>query len=634
MRNQKMKMCAILLAGMLVVGNISACGTNNTSTTDEETTTTKTSDTTDTTTSTYEYTSEDIDASFDEANATDITFSGTTINVDGTGANVSESTVTISEAGTYILSGELSDGQVIVSADKEDTVRLVLNGIELNSSTSSAIYAEQSGKVIIILAEGTDNSVSDATTYVYESTDETEPDAAIFSKDDLILTGTGSLSVTGNYYNGIKSKDNLLIASGTYNITSVNNAIHGKDSVTILDGNYTIDAEHNAIHSKGNLTIEGGTYSLKAVKKGLHADQLVTVNGGTIDVLESYEGIEGLSVTINGGDINLVASDDGINAANQDDTTTTDTTTTDATGNEQMMEPPTDATQDAGATSTDGSEAGTPPDLPTSTDGSETGTPPEAPTATDTTTSTDTTNGTSDTNETSTTTENAPGQMEQNGGQMPQGGGQMGGGMDEVDEDCVVTITGGTLTINASGDGIDSNGNVYMTGGEVYVNGPTSGGDGALDYNGDFVVSGGTLVAIGSSGMAQSISDTSTQSGLEILYTSTQKAGSVVGLLDSDGNEIISYTSIKDYASFVISTSDLKDGETYTLTSDGTTLGEITLSGISTIVDETGAETTANTMGGGGRGQGGRGEMPQDGQMKNQTENNTTQESEDTTTTN
>jgi hypothetical protein len=214
--------------------------------------------------------------------------------------------------------------------------------------------------------------------------------------------------------------------------------------------------------------------------------------------------------------------------------------------------------------------------------------------------------------DTAATSTNQPPQMPS--GDIPQGGGQMGGGMDEVDDACMITITGGTLTVDAGGDGIDSNGNVAVSGGEIYVNGPTNDGNGPLDYAGEFVMTGGTLLAIGSSGMAQSISDTSTQAAVEVIYTTSQKAGSVVSLLDSAGKEIISYTSIKDYTSAVISSSNLKDGETYTLTSDGTTLGQITLSGISTVVDETGAATTANTMGPGGGGHGG-GQRPTDGQM-------------------
>lgn len=581
-RKRKIKICAIVMTIMMISISIVACGTSNTITesvvieteSENETTTTKTQDTT---TSDFTYTSEDIDVGYDEASATKIVLDGDSIRVDGDGATAKDNIVTISKGGTYVLSGTLSDGQIIVSADKQDTIRIVLNGVEMNCSTSSAIYCEQSKKVILILAEGTINTISDATTYVYESTDETEPDAAIFSKDDLILTGTGTLNLTANYNNGIQSKDNLLLASGTYNVTAINNGLHGKDSLTILDGTYTIDAKHNAIHSKGNLTIDEGEYSLKAVKKGLHADQLVTVNGGSIDVSECFEGMEGLSITINGGDINIVASDDGLNVANQDET---DMTTTEIT-QEQRPQAGNQLAQ-------------------------------------------------------------AEGEMPQVNGEMPQGdsqiprggGGQMGGGMDVVDEDCIITINGGKITIDASGDGIDSNGHVYMTGGEVYINGPTSNGDGALDYNGDFIISGGTLVAIGSSGMAQTISDASTQNGLEVIYTQSQKAGSIVSLLDSDEKEIISYTSVKDYSSIVISTSALKAGETYTLTYNGTALGQITLSDISTVVDETGAQATVNTMRGGGpRERGGQmpqgqGDMPQDMQPPNQTQ------SGETTTTN
>lgn len=574
MRNQKMKLCAVLFATMLAAGSITACGTTSTTETttqasvDETTETTTTTDSEDSTTSDFTYTEEDIDATWEEASTTQITLDGTSISVDGTGADVSGNTVTINTAGTYVLSGELTDGQVIVSAEKEDVVRIVLNGVSISSSTSSAIYCEQSEHVTIILAEETQNSVSDATTYVYENAEDTEPDATIFSKDNLFITGTGSLAVIANYNNGIQSKDNLLIASGTYNITAVNNAIQGKDSLTFLDGAYIVDAENDALQSRGDLIVEAGTYSIKAVKKGLEAVNEVIINGGTIDVLASYEGIEGTKITINGGDTNIVSSDDGLNTANQEEETTTEATTTDTT-----------------------------------------------------------TTDTSSTDISTATSDQMP-QGQRPSGNMPQGGGQMGGGMDELDENCVITITGGTLTVNADGDGIDSNGNVYISGGEIYVNGPTNDGNGSLDYAGELVMTGGTIIAIGSSGMAQSISDTSTQVAVEVIYTTTQSAGSVVGLLDSTGNEIISYTSVKDYTCIVISSADLTDGGVYTLTSDGTTLGQITLSGTSTVVDETGAAATVNTMGFGGGGQ-----RPTDGQMPDRTEMNSTTGTDTTTDT-
>lgn len=552
MRNKMIKWCAKSLVILLIVGNLSACQSITTAKTDSETSNNITTSSDDTIASStdFSYTNEDIAASYDEGNATKIVLNGDSVQIEGDGVSATGSKVTIQDGGTYIISGTLSNGQIIVSADKNDTVRMVLNGVQIQCETSSAIYVEQAQKAIILLGKGTTNTISDATTYVYED-DETEPDAAIFSKDDLILTGTGTLNVTANYYNAIQSKDNLLFASGTYDITAVNNGIHGKDSVVILDGSYTIDAKHNAIHSKGNLTVEKGTYALKAVKKGLHADQNVTVNAGSIDVSECYEGIEGLTITINGGDINIVASDDGLNASNKEN----------KDSNNQMK-----------------------PEMP---NGNENTAPQrqedEKGSVTD---SNDTTTGKTD--ETSAATQNMPErpmgqQMEE--GQMPP---QWGGGMDEVDEDCIITINGGKITINASGDGIDSNGHIYMTGGEAYVNGPTSNGDGPLDYNGNFIMSGGTLIAIGSAGMAQTISDTSTQKGLEVLYTNNQKAGSIISLTDSSQKEIISYTSIKDYSSIVISTPSLVEGENYTLSSDGTVLGQITISGISTVVDETG----------------------------------------------
>lgn len=594
MRNHNRKICAVFLASILGIGSITACGVKNEATTKEENTSQSEEGTSD-----YEYSSEDIDASYDKESATKITFEGDKILVDGTGTSVSGSTLTINKSGTYILSGTLNDGQVIVSANKEDTIRLVLNEVNLNCSTSSAIYCEQSKKVIIILEEGTSNTVSDATSYVYENEEDTEPDAAIFSKDDLIFTGTGKINVTANYYNAIQSKDNLVITQGTFNITAINNTIQGKDSITILDGNFTLDAKHNAIHSKGNLKIEGGTFSIKAVKKGVHADALVTVNAGEINVEESFEGIEGLSITINGGEINLVSSDDGLNVANQDDTTTT-SDMPDIPEDLQMMEQPTNV---------DGNF--NPPQI------NDSSTEDEAV-------------------ENQDLNQRKPDQMPQNDGQMPQKGGPMGGGFDQVEEDCVITITGGKITIDAGGDGIDSNGHIYMTGGEVYVNGPINDGNGAIDYNGEFNISGGTLIAIGSAGMAQTVSETSTQNALEIIYTSIQQAGSKVGLMDSNGNEIISFESIKDYQSIVISAPNLKEAKTYTLTTNGTKLGEITLSGRSTVTDETG-QTVSQTIMGPQRGRGGQmpqvDQMPEYGQIPDAEEINPSQESKDNTTT-
>lgn len=161
------------------------------------------------------YSSEDSDSSWDASKATSITLNQSSIEVDGSGASANGSIVTITNAGTYVLSGTLDDGQVIVDANKNDLVRLVLNGVTLSCSTSAPIYSKQADKTILILADGSQNTVQDTTQYIY-ATGEDEPDAAIFSKDSLSINGSGSLTVTGNFNNGIGSKDDLVITSGNF----------------------------------------------------------------------------------------------------------------------------------------------------------------------------------------------------------------------------------------------------------------------------------------------------------------------------------------------------------------------------------------------------------------------------------
>lgn len=251
-----------------------------------------------------------------------ITLNGSSIAVGGAGATVSGSKVTITKAGNYSISGTLSNGQVIVNTEDEAIVRLILSGVDITTSNSSPIYIKKSEKTLIVLAENTQNKLTDGTSYVYDDVAEEEPNATIFSKDDLSFYGTGSLTVNGNFADGIASKDGLIIKSGNITVNATDDGIRGKDYLIIKDGIINVNSKADGLKSSndndtslGYVIIEKGTYTIAAGDDGIHAETKLTINGGEINISKSYEGLEGKEITINDGSIHLVSSDDGINVA-------------------------------------------------------------------------------------------------------------------------------------------------------------------------------------------------------------------------------------------------------------------------------------------------------------------------------
>lgn len=482
------------------------------------------------------FTDRDKSSEYDESSAVKITLNGSGAVVSGSGVNISGSTVTITSAGTYIISGSLSDGQIVIAASDSDKVQLVLNNAEINCNTSAAVYVKSADKVFVTLPAGTTNSLGGGTEYV--QTDDNTVDGVIFSKSDLTLNGTGTLKIDADYRHGIVTKDTLCITGGTYVIDAAKTCLAGKDGIKILDGSFTltsgskglnsgndddaregsiyiaggtftIKSEDDSIHADGSCIIAGGTYTIATGDDGIHASYDTIITDGSITITDSYEGIEGRRITVSGGTINLTANDDGINAA------------TGGSSDEQRMP---------------GGQQ--------------------------------------------------PQEMRMPGGQKPSGmdmdnKGQAPASRSASDDDVYIKITGGTITVNAGGDGIDSNGNLYITGGTVYVAGPTSNGDGALDYEEEASITGGTLIAAGSSGMAQGMGSNSTQCSMLVNLSETIAAGSVISLKDSSGNVLISWTSPKQFSSVVISTAELAQGSTYTLVT-GDTQTEVTLSSVAT----------------------------------------------------
>lgn len=263
--------------------------------------------------------------------ATTITLSGSSATVSGDGATVSDDTVTITAGGTYVLSGTLT-GQVVINSSSDEEVKVVLNGATITSSTGSAIAFTDAGEAVVVLADGTTNKLTDAASYA--DTSDEAPNAALWSAADLTIGGAGNLKVTGQFNDGIASKDGLVISGGTITVNATDDGIRGKDHLAVTAGIITVDAGGDALKSdnetdadSGFVDISGGTLTLSAGTQsgdGIDAVNDVIVSDGKVTVTKSYEGIEALNIIIGGGAIEVTSADDGINVSQ----TTADTTAT------------------------------------------------------------------------------------------------------------------------------------------------------------------------------------------------------------------------------------------------------------------------------------------------------------------
>ncbi|MBQ1530634.1 MAG: carbohydrate-binding domain-containing protein [Solobacterium sp.] len=227
------------------------------------------------------------------------------------------SDITITSEGVYVISGTAEDCTIIVDAASEDKVQIVLDAVSITNTDSPAIYVKSADKVFIT----TTDSVNTLTvTGAFTADGTTNTDAVIFSKDDIVINGTGTLNISSTG-NGITSKDDLKITGGTLNITCTDDALEANDSVAIAGGDITITTDKDGIHCEndeddtvGYVYICGGTLDITSDDDGIHGTTIVQIDGGTI-IVNGHEGIEGTYVQINDGTITVNASDDGINAA-------------------------------------------------------------------------------------------------------------------------------------------------------------------------------------------------------------------------------------------------------------------------------------------------------------------------------
>lgn len=574
--------------------------------------------------STDMFTERDLAGTYEESGAVYVTLSDDGITGETDGVAINGQTVTITAEGTYIFSGTLSEGQIVVDADNAK-VQIVFDNVDITCASSAAVYVKSAEKVFVTLAEGSQNTLRNTDEYV--AIDDNNIDAVIFAKSDLTLNGTGSLTIVSAEGHGIVSKDDLKITGGTYDITAAGHALSGKDSVRIADGTFILTAEKDGIHAenaddeeKGYIYIADGDFTITSDGDGMDASNIVQIEDGTLDI------------TAGGG------------AANSLKTHESDVPGGPGGGMPQNGEKPDGESMPQMGEKLDGenmTEMGkrpdgtTPPEKPSQTDQSDTADETAAPdNATDHQSSSAETTEDTTTDESGTSTKGikAGGGMYLNGGTyqidsaddsihsnanitIADGTYTLATGDDGVHADDALIVNGGTITVTesyeglegltvtiddgtiditasddgintagekmelnggyihilAGGDGVDSNGDLTINGGEIYIDGPSDNGNSAIDYGdrSSAYVNGGTLVAIGSSGMAEVMSDSSKQKVLMVKLGEQMEGGNVV-LTDSEGNVIVSYTALKTYDCVIISTAEVESGATYTLTTSGT----------------------------------------------------------------
>lgn len=511
--------------------------------------------------------------------------------------------VTITENATHVISGTLNDGMLIVDAEDTAKLQVVFNGVQITSATSAAMYILEADKVFLTLAEGTKNSLANGGTFT--AIDENNIDGALFSKQDLTLNGAGALTVTSPVGHGIVCKDDLVITGGSYTVASASHALDVNDSVRITgETTLSLDAGKDGIHcendedtEKGFVYISGGQVNVEAEGDGISAGAYVQVEAGTVRVTAgggsengsqqssgsfggfmgggrpgqssadssddgtSMKGIKAEnSILLSGGAFTIDSADDSIHSnvsivinggtfeiASGDDAIHAEETLNITAGTIQISE------------SYEGLEAlhiqiqGGDIGLKASDDGLNAA-------------------GGTDSSGLGGRDEMFGGGGGRPGG--PGGHGGMGGGMSGSSDGSII-ISGGNLYVNASGDGLDANGTLEISGGYTVVVGPTQGDTATLDYDVSGVITGGTFIGTGASGMAQTFSNS--QQGVIALRVGNQSAGTTITLKDKDGNTVIEYAPELSFAVVILSSPDIVSGQTYSI-SVGTASGEFAAS--------------------------------------------------------
>lgn len=542
------------------------------------------------------FTERDEDSAYDESKAVKIELNGNSAIASSDSVKIYGSTITITEDATHIITGTLDDGMIIVDAPDTAKLQIVLNETNISSSSSASIYVKQADKVFVTLVG--ENTLANGGTFT--AIDDNNIDAAVFSKQDLTFNGSGSLTVSSPAGHGIVGKDDLVFTSGTYTITSASHSIDANDSIRIKNSVISANAGKDGIHAEnsddtakgfvyiasGNMNIvcngdgissgsymqiksgaitilagggyengskeasddwgkfrgnarpderaentdittasaddsdssssikglkaansiliENGTFTINSADDAIHSDMSVTVNGGTFEIASGDDAVHAEdSLTITNGKINISNSYEGLEALHIA-----------VNGGDIKLVSSDDGLNAAGGTDQSG------------TGGRD--------------------------------------EMFGNGDTPREDRRQGKGGNMSSNANGSIVISDGTLYIHASGDGIDANGTLEITGGNTTVVGPTQGDTATLDYDTSGIITGGTFIGTGASNMAQSFSDS--KQGVIAVSTGNQSANTKIILKDKNGKEIISYAPELDFQIVILSSPDIKSGETYTVT--------------------------------------------------------------------
>lgn len=542
----------------------------------------------------------DQNASYDASSAVTVQLQGNSIAVQGGGATVSGSTVTLTREATYLVSGTLEDGMILVDAGDQAKVQIVLQGASVTSASSAPLYVKNADKVFVTLADGTANSLANGGTFT--AIDENNINAALYSKQDVTLSGGGSLTVTSPAGHGISSKDNLAVTGGTYTVQSASHGLDANDSIRISAGNLTLAAGKDGIHAEntddatlGFVYISGGTFDIDAEGDGISAGNSLQIQGGTFDLVTgggsengqkessdrwgamgggmggpgggrpnkpgyrptsvsasaetegedsstSMKGLKsGSEMKLSGGTFTMDCADDAIHSngsvlleggaftvATGDDGIHADATLTITAGTVNITQ------CYEGLEALDIAVSGGDIKLVATDDGLNA----------------------AGGNDASGTDGGRDGMF---GGGMGGPGGGMGGASNGS-----ITVSGGTLYINSSGDGMDANGTLTISGGKVTVVGPTQGDTATLDYDKSAVITGGTFIGTGASGMAQTFS--ASEQGVIAVSVGNQAANTTITVQNAKGETVLTYAPELPFAVFIYSDPALQTGATYTIT--------------------------------------------------------------------
>jgi hypothetical protein len=503
---------------------------------------------------------------FDTTTVVQITLNSTSITVVPEVATVNGSKITITSAGTYKVSGSLTDGQIIVDSENKGNVRLILNGVNIKCSNSAPVYIKDSDKTLLNLADGTVNYLTDGTSYVTENG---EPSAALFSNSDLTIYGEGSLTVAGNYADGISSDDGVLIKSGTISVTSADDGIRGKDYLHIENGNITVNSKGDALKSDndtdtslGYISVDYGTFNLTAS------------SGDAIDAATNVLITDGIFTIITGGGAGTSSSSTGSMPGGGGGTSGGYT----GTISEKALKGGTSVKIDKGTFTINAA------DDALHSNGNiiiNNGTINAA-------TGDDGVHGETSiifnggTLNISKCYEGIEGpSITVNGGNIimactDDGFNATKGSATESNDGSYLYIKGGYIVVNAStGDAFDSNGSIDMSAGTVILHGPKSSPEVAFDVNGSFTISGGYLIASGpnSGNMIETPASSSSQYCIKATTSSTLSSSTLFHLEDASGNDIATFKPVRSVYYLVISSPKLTSGASYSIYTGGSSTG-------------------------------------------------------------